>query len=317
MSSALPVLSLVALSLGSLTAPGCATPGAPLPPEIKDPARRAYYAGMRELADGDYVKATTLFQTVAASPRHVKYAALAKLRLGDALFFQGRYAEATEVFRGFVQQHNADPNMPYARFKVAESYYERLPGEWFASPPAHEFDQTTAIQAEAELKGFVGAFPTSVYAPKAREMLEQARKMLFEHEMYAVDFYDDRDKWQAVAWRLRDAIDAYPEIGLKDDLVWRMSMAWDKVGDRTETARSLGLYVSKFPTGKRIEAAKSRLVAIQKALESETKPEAKPAPAPEAPVESPVEEPAGTPAGTPDGPDDFKLKPPELPSLPE
>jgi outer membrane protein assembly factor BamD len=295
---------LALLGLGA----GCATPGAPLPDSVKDPARRAYYQGMRELADGDYVAATTLFQAVAASPRHVKYAALAKLRLGDALFFQGRYAEATEIFRGFVQQHNADPNMPYARFKVGECYYERLPGEWFASPPAHEFDQTVSTQTEAELKSFLTSFPTSVYAPRARKMLAEARQMLFRHEMYAVDFYEDRDKWQAVAWRLRDVIDTYPELGLKDGLVWRLSVAWDKVGDRAETQRALGLYLSSFPSGEHSAAAKARLEAIQKALEAEKKPDDKP-PAP-APEEAPPEEPEVDL-------EDLKLKPPELPELPE
>jgi len=299
---------------------GCATPGAPLPADIKDPARRTYYDGMRELVDGDYLKATTLFQTVAASPRHIKHASLAKLRLGDALFFQGRYAEATEIFRSFVQQNNVDPNLPYARFKVAECYYERLPGEWFASPPAHEFDQTIATQAEAELKGFVTTFPTSVYVPRARTMLATARKLLFRHEMYVVDFYDHRGKWHAVAWRLRDAIDAYPELGVRDDLVWRLARAWDKVGDRDETQRALGLYLAEFPTGKRLDAAKARLDVLTEELEAEKqkleaekqkleaerqeKEKAAPAPTPEE-----------TPEETPDEPGELQLRPLELPPL--
>lgn len=304
---ALSVLSATALI-------GCGTPGAPLPSDVKDPARRAYYEGMRELVDGDYIKATSLFQAVAASPRHIKHAALAKLRLGDALVFQGRYAEATEIFRGFVQQHNADPNLPYARFMTAQCYFERLPSEWFASPPAYEFDQTITTQAEAELRGFVTTFPTSVYAPRARTMLRDTRKMLFRHEMYAVDFYAADEKWQAVAWRLRDAIDAYPEFGLTDDLVWRMASAWDKVGDRAETTRSLGLYLSKFPSGKRHVAAQARLEAIRSATPPEA-PKDPPPPKPEV-LPEPVL-PELEPETPRDTTDEFKLKPPEMPPAPE
>lgn len=300
----------------------CGSAGEPLPDDVKDPARRAYYEGMRELVDRDYVKATTLFQTVAASPRHVKHAALAKLRLGDALFFQGRYAEATEVYRSFVQQHNADPNLPYARFKVAECYYERLPGEWFASPPAEEFDQTVTTQAEAELKGFVTMFPTSVYAPRARKMLARTRKLLFASEMYAVDFYTQREKWQAVAWRLRDALDTYPELALEDAYVWRLANAWDKVGDRVETAKALGLYLAKFPEGAHAGAAKDKLDAVKKALDEEAnKPPApeKPAPKPDqpAPVEAPDDAPDDAPPSPEEDPDELKLEPPSLPPAPE
>jgi len=303
-----------AVLLGALLA-GCASPGAPLPAEVKDPARRAYYQAMRELVDGDYVEATTLFQAVAASPRHVKYAALAKLRLGDTLFNQGRYAEATEIYRGFVQQHNADPNLPYARFKVAECYFERLPGEWFASPPAHEFDQTLTTQAEAELKGFVTTFPTSAFAPAARKMLTETRKMLLRHELYAVDFYADQDKWQAVAWRLRDAIETYPELAATDAQVWRLASAWDKVGDRSETARALGLYLAKFPSGPHADQAKARLAAIRAELEAETR---EPAPTPPTPPEVAPELLPEEPVETPDDtelPDKLELRPPELPPL--
>ncbi len=300
---------------------GCGTPGAPLPDDVKDPARRIYYEGMRELADGDYAKATTLFQAVAASPRHVKHASLAKLRLGDALYFQGRYAEATEIYRGFVQQHNSDPNIPYARFRTAQCYYARLPSEWFATPPAHEFDQTITTQTEAELKGFITTFPTSVYTPEARRMLASTRKMLFSHEVYAIDFYADQGKWQAVAWRLRDAIDAYPELGMTDGYVWRMAMAWEKVaaarqGDesklaRNETARALGLYLSKFPSGEHHAAATQKLDAIRRAIELESKPKELPPP----PEPKPVPAPQVTPE--PEAPGELELKPPEMPPAPE
>jgi len=299
---------------------GCGTAGAPLPDDVKDVARRAYYDGMRELVDGDYLKASRLFQAVAASPRHVKYASLAKLRLGDALFYQGRYAEATELYRGFVQQYNTDPNLPYARFKVAESYYQRIPGEWLLSPPAHEFDQVLTQQAEAELKGFVSTFPTSQYAPEARRMLAGARSMLFRHELYAVDFYAQREKWQAVAWRLKQATETYPELAQREDLVWRMASAWKAVNDRGETAKALGLYLSRFPDGPHKDEARVQLEAIRKAVEEEQKanpptpPAVKADPTKEAPPEA---EPEADPDDGKPNKDSFKLKMPELTPLPE
>ncbi len=320
--SATPIARSIPLAAAIMAAAiGCASPGAPLGREVDDPARRAYYEGMRELVDADYVKATTLFQAVAASPRHVKYAALAKLRLGDALFHQGRYAEATEIFRGFVSQHNADPNLPYARFKVAECYYERLPGEWFASPPAHEFDQTITTQAEAELKGFVTTFPTSIYAPRARKMLDETRRLLLAHELYAAGFYEDEEKWQAVAWRLRDALDTYPELATTEGLVWRLANAWDKVGDRGQSARALGLYLAKFPNGRHAGAAKARLDVIKQAIERERTPEEAPPPPEPLPPPPEVElpDPDGDDAVPPDDdePGELKLRPPELPPIPE
>lgn len=222
---------------------------------------------MIDLVDGDYLEASQQFQVVAASPRTSKYAALAKLRLGDALFFQERFAEATEIYRGFTNQYKADPNLPYARFQVAHCYFRRLPSEWAISPPAYELDQTLTQQAEAELKGFIAQFPTSRFATPARSMLRETRQMLFDHEMYAVDFYADREKWQAVAWRLGEAMETYPEFAPTNEArVWQLTRAWHAVGQPGETAKALGLYLEKHPDGSHNAQAKAELEAIRQGL---------------------------------------------------
>lgn len=318
-----PRLALaVFFACGALGA--CAASAPPFPDEIKDPARRAYYEGVARLADGDYIKAAAILQVVAASPRHVKQAALAKLRLGDALYFQGRYAEAAEVYRGFVGQYKTDPNLPYARYMIGRSYYKRLPSDWFLVPPAYEMDQAITQQAEGELKSFVTTFPTSQFAPEVRKMLAETRAMLFAREMYAVDFYAGRDKYQAVAWRLADATQVYPELAITEPRVWQLAAAWDKVGDQGETAKALGMYLEHFPDGKHHGAAKARLEVIRQAIEAREK-----AAPPKPPVKPPMvkvegtetpppdeEEPPVDDAPTPPGDDETpKLRQPVVPEL--
>lgn len=301
------VRSLTVLASLAVLATACGSSGPALDGSVKDPVRRAYYDGMRELVDGNYLEASQQFTLVASSPRTSKYAALAKLRLGDALYYQERYAEATEVYRGFTNQYKSDPNQPYARYRVAECYFERLPSDWFAAPPAYEMDQTLTQQAEAELKGFLSQFPTSRYAPSARAMLAETRGMLFAAEMYAVDFYAHKEKWQAVAWRLRDAIDTYPELALREARVWQLSRAWKRVGQPSEVARALGLYLEKFPEGPHVAEAKAELEAIRQSLEK--KPEAAPAPAPDKkPLTDGKPAPADGEDTPPSAPDDDKLE---------
>jgi outer membrane protein assembly factor BamD len=303
---------------------GCGSVGPDLSPDdpaYKDPARRAYYEGMRELIEGDFIQAGTLFQAVATSPRHVRHAALAKLRLGDSYFFQGRWAEAAEVYRGFVAQHQSDPNLPYARFKVAECQYKRIPGEWFASPPAHEFDQTLTLQAEAEVKGFLTLFPTSHFAPRAKKMLAKVRSMLLSTELYAADFYADREQWQAVAWRLDYAADVYPELAVREDLVWRMAEAWQRVNNHVEAKNAWALYVQRFPDAARHDEAERRLEEAKRRVDAEKAPPPVAPPTPKPEVEPEELEPTDettdeetTDEETEDG-GAPKLRPPTLPPL--
>lgn len=246
---------------------GCASGDRVSSDAIADTARRGYYEGMQELEDGNYIAATQRFQDVSRNPRDVRYAALAKLRIADALFLQDRFQEATEVYRSFTSQHKSDPNLPYARFRVAQCYYERLPSEWFASPPAYEMDQTVTVQAEAELKGFIDGFPTSRFAPEARRMLADTRRMLFDAELFAAEFYAGRSRWRAVAWRLDRAIDNYPEFGLKEPLVWRMAEAYARSGDQAQAAKAYGLYLKSFPEGERKDEVKARMELIRQGLD--------------------------------------------------
>jgi outer membrane protein assembly factor BamD len=262
------VASLCAvLAVGSL-ASACAS-GRDLRAEgVEDTARLAYYQAMVELVDGNYIEATNLFQKVARSPRYVRYAALSKLRIADALFVQDRNAEAAEVYRGFLSQYKGDPNVPYARYRLAASFYNRIPSDWFLAPPAHENDQTLTRQAEAELKGFLSAFPTSRFAPDARVMLGQARRMLFEQELYAANFYEGREKWRAVAWRLDTAIEVYPEFAMTDPLVWRMASAYARIENDGQAARAYGMYLKNFPDGVHKVEAKRRMESIRTTLEA-------------------------------------------------
>ncbi|MDP6944783.1 MAG: outer membrane protein assembly factor BamD, partial [Myxococcota bacterium] len=127
-------------------------------------ARRAYFSGMQELAAGNNKQAVTIFSAVARSPRYVRHAALAKIRIGDAYFNDQRFEEAAQAYRSFVAQHASDPNIPYARFRIASCYYERIPSGVFFAPPDHERDQTATKSAVRELNGFLAAFPTSRFA---------------------------------------------------------------------------------------------------------------------------------------------------------
>lgn len=261
----------------------CGTPGAALKPGTEaynDTARRAYYEGMRNLMAKDYTRASEIFQVVATSPRHVKHGSLAKLRLGDTMFEQARFAEAAEIYRSFVMQHPSDPNLPYARFRVAECQYNRIPSEWFATPPAYAFDQTLTQHAEAELRSFLNAFPTHDLTPRAQQMLKKVRTMLLKHELFIADFYASKSKWKASSARIRFALDQFPELTRENDsLAWRYVETTAKM--KTEPvlqAQALSYYIERFPSGSHLDAASRRLQELRPQLPVELPGVQRPAP---------------------------------------
>ena len=254
-----------------IMATGCPSPGMGLdgrPVEKAgetpaDTARRAYMRGMEELVSGNNNQAVKIFATVARSPRYIRHAALAKIRIGDAYYNDRRYEEAAEAYRSFVAQHGSDPNIPYARFRVAACYFNRVPSGIFIEPPDYERDQSATRSAVRELSNFIAAFPTSRFSKEAREMLASARKMLVSHQIYVADFYESRDKPRAVAWRLRSALETYPEAAKTPELVWRMATAFQEAEEQADAAQAYALYIANFPEGTHISEAKARLEAIR------------------------------------------------------
>ena len=86
------------------------------------------------------------------------------------------------------------------------------------------------------------------------------------HQIYVADFYESRDKPRAVAWRLRSAMETYPEAAKTPDLVWRMAQAFQRAEERADAAQAYAMYIASFPSGPQVDEAKARLEEIRKAV---------------------------------------------------
>jgi outer membrane protein assembly factor BamD len=219
---------------------------------------------MKELRSHNYARANVIFQLLARGPSYVRYSALAQLRLADARYFQGQYQQAVLRYSAFINQHPTNPNVPYARFRMAASYVMRMPSTFFLLPPSYESDLTMTRHAARELQRFLKNFPISRYAEKARKMLNRVRTLLCHHELYVARFYKSQKKLRAVAWRLDSAIKKYPKCARTEKNVWLMAASYAKSGAPVDAARSYAMYVELFPKGSHRKEAMARLEVIRK-----------------------------------------------------
>ncbi len=230
-----------------------------------DQARDRYQVGVDELVSGNYTEAIIAFQQVVKSPGYIKYAALARLRIGDCLFLQEKYDAAIEHYRSFLKQYEGDPNAAYARFRIGHAFYEQIPADWFLAPPSYEREQNFARNAVNALRRFVMLYPAHRLVADARVMLDDAERKLYEHEIYVARFYHSRDRHAGVVLRLETAFDKFPDLAGTEENYMMLAQAYARTSRMARAEATYEAYLERFPGGDyRSEARESLDVLRQK-----------------------------------------------------
>ena len=166
-------------------------------------------------------------------------------------------------------------------YRIGESYYERLPQDWWFLPPAAEKDQARVHQAIEAFRTLVGRFPQNEIAKKAAEQIASCRKRLAEHEMYVADFYFQRERYKASAKRAEGILQNYPGLGLDAQALWVTGQSRFEIGEFELAGLALDRLIKEFPAAEEVASATKILETIA------SKKAAQPSPANEPEPEAP------------------------------
>jgi outer membrane protein assembly factor BamD len=181
--------------------------------EATAPAEKAeglYFDGMEYLREGAFLEAQQTFAEALKLPGYLQVTALARARLGDAYYFQYKYAQAIEHYESYARRHEGSTNVPYARFMVAKSYFQKIPTDFWLLPPVYEMDLSSADKARYHLEHFMRRFPLSVHATEASSLRDRCIDLQLAHHGYVVQFYVDRKKWIGAVFRLHEVMRKFP-----------------------------------------------------------------------------------------------------------
>jgi len=215
--------------------------------ERGEDARGAYERALLDFRRGDCLGAEPLFRDIRREFPYSRFAALSELRIGDCQFKNEAYPEAIQTYRQFVRIRPSHKEIPYARFRIAEAYYNQIPGGWFMTPPRHERDQSAARDALIQLRRFVVDYPDDQRVPEANKLMDKCMSLLAEHEFYVARFYLKRDAYRGVVSRLRGLLASYPGSGVEPEALLMLGEIYLKL-DEVEAARqALNELVQRFP----------------------------------------------------------------------
>lgn len=195
----------------------------------------------------NYDEAAVLFEFVRANYPFLEEARTAELRLADLEFEVERLPEARERYLTFIKLHPTHPKVDYAAFRAAETYFKEIPSDFFIFPPPFEKDQGAVQSASKSMAEFLRRYPNSEHAPAAKELLLKARRQLAQHELYAAEFYEKREKWKAVVGRLETLMKQYPDVGFEEAALFGLHRAYTKLEQPEKAKEALRTLIARKP----------------------------------------------------------------------
>jgi outer membrane protein assembly factor BamD len=253
------LLSLVSLVLACSGSSGTLSKTGKSMLDPEDDARSGYEKALLDFRRGDCLSAQPTFEEIRREFPYSRFAALSELRIGDCQFKNEQYPEAIETYRQFIRIRPSHKEIPYARFRMAEAYYNQIPGGWFMTPPSHERDQSAARDALIQLRRFVVDFPEDHRVPDANELMQKCMSLLAAHELYVARFYMQREAYRGVISRLKGLLAAYPGSDVEAEAMLLLGQVYLEL-DQTDAARdALGEVVQRFPNTGEAKRARSLL----------------------------------------------------------
>jgi outer membrane protein assembly factor BamD len=230
-------------------------------------AQKNYERGLERLGDKQWAAAAKYFGFIKSRFPYSKFAVLAELRIADAQFGAELYLEAVDSYKMFVKFHPTHEMVVngYASLRIAEAYYQMLPGDFWLLPPSYEKDQSSVEDAEEELRNFLKKYPDSSFRKRADTLLKKVGKRLADHEWYVATYYWDKNKPMATVLRLRRLLDRHRGVGYDVDALWLLGRAYVKVGMPDRARETWTELMTKHPESGKAAEAKAAIAGLPKA----------------------------------------------------
>ncbi|MCL2011573.1 MAG: outer membrane protein assembly factor BamD [Cystobacterineae bacterium] len=232
--------------------------------------------GEQAYASKNWVVAQRYYERVVSKFPYSEAAATAALRLADVDFARTELELARARYEDFVKSRPTHAKADWAKFRIALTYFEEMPSEFFMLPPAHEKEQTNIRAARSSLLVFLKDYPHSEHVKEARELLLKTNQRLAKHELYVAEFYAKRKYWKAVISRLENIARDYGDTGFEREVFLGLYQAHRALDNLPAAKESLERLIKGHPAS----GATQEALALLERLNAE--PQAKkPPPAPD------------------------------------
>lgn len=168
---------------------------------VERPAEEFYNLGLAYMGEGSYGAAASNFDEVERQHPYSVWAPRAQLMSAFAHYQADDYDEAINALDRFIQLHPGHPDIGYAYYLKAISYYEQIADV--------ERDQAMTRRAASALEEVVARFPDSNYARDAQLKLDLAEDHMAGQHMSIGRYYQRQGEHLAAINRFQIVVRDY------------------------------------------------------------------------------------------------------------
>lgn len=203
------------------------------------PVNELYNEAIDELEGGNYRAAAPLFDEVERQHPYSIWARRAILMAAFCHYQVNDYDSAVIAAQRFIALHPGNPNVGYAYYIVALSFYEQI------TDVAR--DQRVTERALRGLEEVVRRFPDSEYARDSRLKVDLTYDHLAGKEMHIGRWYLQRDQYVAAINRFRTVVTRYQTTTHTAEALHRLSEAYMALGVAHEAQTAAAVLGYNYP----------------------------------------------------------------------
>lgn len=215
-------------------------------------AEKLYAEARGEMSSGQYAAAIKLFQRLESNYPFGTYATQAQMEIAYAHYKAQDQAEAMAAVERFIKLHPNHPQVDYMYYLRGLINFNDQIGflSVVYSQDPTERDPKATREAFAAFKALVDRYPNSKYAPDAIARMNYLVNAMAAYEVHVANYYYRRGAYLAAVNRAQAAVADYPEAPAREEALFVMIRAYDKLGMLTLRDDTQRVFLLNYPNSR-------------------------------------------------------------------
>jgi outer membrane protein assembly factor BamD len=207
--------------------------------QYKDTTQSEYEKIKKSIDKGEYNTAAYSLEQFIIKHPYSRYAIQGELLRIFAAYKGNELILAETLSTRFIDRHPRHPNIDYAKYMLAMSYYKQRGGA--------EHDPTQNQAAIDAFKRLIREHPDSTYAKDGRSRLQTLYNTLADHELHVGKYYYDRNLFVAAANRFQEVVRRFQTSPAIEEALYYLASSYAEMGLKKDARQSAILLRHNYP----------------------------------------------------------------------